>query len=106
MSKVTLGEHLMASQVKYKVSFYRSYASKKHNKEMYIYLIEDEDVEVYKHFQGRYYRVDEATGKAMYFSSQYFGEEGKLVWSDHIYWSDSGKSTYYGSFYPEMLMGY
>lgn len=60
-------------------TFARSY--KKNGKDIFVYHVTGsiEAIEKYKEIQGEFYREDETTKKALYFSTRYVGDNVKLL---------------------------
>ena len=63
-----------------KAKFERSYKSKNGNT-VFVYSVSGDknDMENFSKAQGDYYRVDENTGKPLWFTTRFIGDNGKLI---------------------------
>jgi len=64
-----------------KAIFERSYVKSGTGNDVYVYSVEGTDTELanYKKAQGKNYREDKESGKALWFSSRYSGEVADLI---------------------------
>lgn len=64
------------------VKFSRSYKSKKGNT-VFVYAVTNaKDAAAFKAASGDFYREDEKTGQALWFTTRYIGERGSLIVTD------------------------
>jgi hypothetical protein len=64
-----------------KAEFKRSYTKKESLNKVFVYEVTGSkaDMEKYETIQGEFYKVDNESGKALYFASKFFGDHGNLI---------------------------